>query len=107
MVEILKGEVKAMYIDKLEVNPNALKDIKKKYKEKVVRKDSEFYVNFVGREINFEFDNYLCTRMEAQSYLNEGMCSSVLFVDYETLKHKKNVTKKELKEMKKEYKKKK
>lgn len=107
MVEILKGEVKAMYIDKLEVNPKSLNDIQKKYKEKVVRKDSEFYVNRVGREINFEFDNYLCDRMEAHSYLDEGMCNSVLFVDYETLKHDRNITRKEFKEIKKEYKKKK
>ncbi|MBQ8132695.1 MAG: hypothetical protein IJ193_09410 [Bacilli bacterium] len=106
MVQLLKGDVKRMSVDKLEINPDATKSLRKQLKETVVKKDSLFYRNFIGREINFEYDTYLCTRMEAESYLLDGTCNSILFVDYEELRESDNIDKKEFKQMKKEYKKK-
>lgn len=101
MVQILKGEVKKMYVDSLEINPSLTAALQKRIKETVVEKDALFYRNFVGREINFKYDTYLCTRMEAESFLLDGTCNSVLFVDYEKLKKTADVDKKELKQMKK------
>ncbi len=101
MVQILKGEVKKMYVDSLEINPSLRSALQKRIKETVVEKDALFYRNFIGREINFKYDTYLCTRMEAESFLLDGTYNSVLFVDYDQLVKTNDVDKKELKQMKK------
>lgn len=103
MPNIYEGNIKSMYVSKLQINNGIINCVTG---EEVIIKNAKFYTNFIGREISFDYDTYLPTRMEAQDYINNGAGDNVLFVDYNELRYLENVDKKTIKSLKKEYKKK-
>lgn len=101
MPNIYVGNIKKMYVKKLEVNG---RNIKRVLGDEILEKNSEFYINRFGRTINFKYDNYLPTRQEAMDYTLSGWRSEMIFVDYEELQFDRNITNKEFKDLKKKFK---
>ena len=76
MANIYSGDVKNMYISKLELvdkNVENLFDstVKFHFGEVLVEKDSEFYGNMFHVNVNFWYDDVLATREEAIGYLKD------------------------------------
>lgn len=76
MANIYSGDIKNMYISKLELvdkNVENLFDstVKFHFGEVLVEKDSEFYGNLCHMIVNFRYDNVLATREEAMDYLKD------------------------------------
>lgn len=102
MPNIYVGNIKKMYVKKLEING---RNIKRVLEDEVLEKNSEFYINKFGRSINFKYDNYLPTREEAIDYTSRGWRNEMIFVDYEELQLARTISNKEFKELKKSFKK--
>ena len=76
MANIYSGDIKNMYISKLELvdkNVEYLFDstVKLHFGEVLVEKDSEFYGNLCHVIVNFRYDDVLATREEAMDYLKD------------------------------------
>ncbi|MDO4996221.1 MAG: hypothetical protein Q4E69_03500 [Bacilli bacterium] len=76
MPKIISGDIKNMYISKLELRDKNFKNlvdsnIKFHFGEVLVEKDSEFYGNLCHMIVNFRYDNVLATREEAMDYLKD------------------------------------
>ena len=76
MPNIICGDIKNMYISKLELRDKNFKNLldsnfKFHFGEVLVEKDSEFYGNLCHMIVNFRYDNVLATREEAMDYLKD------------------------------------
>lgn len=100
MAKIYQGPIKNMHVKDLKVTSRGLEFA---LEDTIAVKNSLFYKNMFGRMINLEYDNFLATRQEAKDFVNET-ANSIIFVDYNELEYYDEINKKELKELKKHYK---
>ena len=81
MYNIYSGDIKNMYISKLELVEKNIENIfdstiKFHFGEVLIEKDSEFYGNLFHKVVNFRYDNVLATREEAMDNLKESFSLS-------------------------------
>ena len=114
MRKIYSGDIKLLYIkgfenksvNGLSINPDCLDFV---FDDKVVlMKDAKFYYNWTGRLISFDANDYIESRYDAEELLRDcPNIKSVRYADYDKIKFERDLTNKEFKQLKKEYKNKK
>ncbi len=110
MPEILKGDIKTIYVKDLELNEGNVENII--LSQRVLKKDVEFYRNFLGVLISFDYNSPLPDYDDAYSYVKQlamkyplnASKASCFFIDKNDVRFDRMITKKEFKELKKKYK---
>ena len=106
---IYKGTLKNLYVKDFQVSEEGLV-VALDLESVIVAKDSLFYRNFTGRLINFEYNTYLPSFIEAKAFVRE-VCkynpmsskASCLYADYSSIEEAKEETR-SIKEIKRYYK---
>ena len=106
---IYKGTLKNLYVKDFQVSEEGLV-VALDLESVVVAKDSLFYRNFTGRLINFEYNTYLPSFIEAEAFVRD-VCrhnpnsskASCLYADYGSIEEAVDETR-SVREIKKYYK---
>ena len=106
---IYKGTLKNLYVKDFQVSEEGLV-VALDLESVIVAKDSLFYRNFTGRLINFEYNTYLPSFIEAEAFVRD-VCrhnpnsskASCLYADYYSVVVAKDETR-SVKEIKRYYK---
>ncbi len=113
MPKILKTNINKLYVKKLEVNINEGNVQNVVLSENILKKDAEFYRNFLGVLVSFDYGTRLPDYDEAYSYTKQQIATdnpskilnaSCLFVREDDVFFERTVSRKEFKQLKKKYK---
>ena len=102
---IYKGNLKSLFIKDLQITDNGVNAV---LESVVVKRDSLFYKNFIGKMVNFEYDTHLPSYSEAETFVRgsireNGTSLSCMYADYDNMQVVPEETR-TVKELKKEFK---
>ena len=101
MPKIYQGDIKSLYISKLEVEKGVFQ---LRMFESILLKNELFYKDKTGNNISFKYDSSIRNRVQAEDHLLESEDNSVLFVDEEDLEFVKMMDNSQFKQLKKKFK---
>jgi hypothetical protein len=111
MTELYKGNIRNHSVSEITITNNGVQIAKSG--SIIIKKDALFYRNFSGKMISLDYDTVLPTFEEAFIYATNQLnnnkevlqLASCVFVNDKELQYVKTISNKELKELKKSYKK--